>query len=361
MTTDLTEAATAVLRANDRGGYTVPTASGPTRAQGNWESCLAALGLARFDEDRAWTEIETLLAGQRPDGMVPHVLLHGDVPNGAAGPDGPGITRPPLAATAVRDLFERFGVQRSRPRLRGLTPKLLAWHRWFAAARDPDGTGLAAIIDPGESGMVGSPAWDDAVAPFRVADIGVNAILQRANRDLRFLLDMLDDSAGTAEVDRVIARTRAALERCWDRAEGLYHSRDTRAGKILRKPGIGGLLPLYADPTLAEHRPAMLASLERWLDEVEIAVPSFAPGRPEFDPRKPWRGPVSPVVNWMLHDGLRRGGRQDLAARIRRDSMAVVARSGFREYFDPITGEGLGGAGASSTAAVVLLFAGIED
>ncbi|WP_162146069.1 MGH1-like glycoside hydrolase domain-containing protein [Inquilinus limosus] len=361
MTTDLTEAAIAVLRANDRGGYTVPTGSGPAQTQGNWDSCLAALGLARFDEERAWTEIETLLAGQRPDGMVPHVLIHDDDPDGAAGPDGPGITRPPLAATTARHLFECFGVQRSRPRLRVLAPKLLAWHRWFAAARDPDGTGLAAVVDPEESGMGGGPAWDSAAAPLRVTDIGANAILQRANRDLRFLLDMIDDRAGTAEVDRMIGRTRAALERCWDRTESFYHSRDARTGRVLRKPGIGGLLPLYADPTLAEHRPAMLARLERWLDDVEIAVPSFEPGRPEFDPRRPWRGPVCPATNWMLHDGLRRAGRQALAARIRRDSMAVVARSGFREYFDPTTGEGLGGSGASATAAVVLLFAGIED
>jgi hypothetical protein len=36
-------------------------------------------------------------------------------------------------------------------------------------------------------------------------------------------------------------------------------------------------------------------------------------------------------------------GRRDPAARIRRDSIMVVARCGFREYFDPITGAGPGG------------------
>ncbi|MFE0755773.1 hypothetical protein ACFW16_17565 [Inquilinus sp. NPDC058860] len=41
--------------------------------------------------------------------------------------------------------------------------------------------------------------------------------------------------------------------------------------------------------------------------------------------------------------------------------MAVVARSGFREYFGPITGKGPGGTDASRTAAVVLRFARIED
>jgi hypothetical protein len=361
MTAELTEAAIAVLRANDRGGHTVPTAASSPAAQRNWDSSLAAIGLAQFDEDRAWTEIETLLAGQKPDGMVPHILVHG----GDAGVDSAtalsSLTHPPVAATAARHLFERFGVRRSRPRLRTLAPKLLAWHRWFAAARDPEGTGLAAIIDPEESAMAGSPAWDAAPAPFRVADIGFNAMLQRANRDLRFLLDMVDDRAGMAEVDRIISTTRAALEACWVRADGAYHSRDAGSGRPVGQPGIGSLLPLYADPALAMRHPALPARLEHWLDQAAVAVPSVEPGQPEFDPGRPWRGAVSLPVNWMLYDGIKRAGRHDLAARIRRDSMAVAACSGFREYFDPITGEGLGGTDASSTAAMVLLFAGLED
>jgi hypothetical protein len=361
MTAELTEAAIAVLRANDRGGHTVATAASSPAVQRNWDSSLAAIGLAQFDEDRAWTEIETLLAGQEPDGMVPHILVHG----GDAGVDSAtalsSLTHPPVATTAARHLFERFGVRRSRPRLRTLAPKLLAWHRWFAAARDPEGTGLAALIDPEESAMPGSPAWDAARAPFRVADIGFNAMLQRANRDLRFLLDMVDDRAGMTEVDRMIARTRAALEACWDKADDAYHSRDAGSGQAIRQPGIGGLLPLYADPALATPHPALPARLERWLGQAAIAVPSVEPGQPEFDPGRPWRGAVSLPVNWMLYDGIKRAGRHDPAARIRRDSMAVAARSGFREYFDPITGEGLGGTDASSTAAMVLLFAGLED
>jgi hypothetical protein len=364
MTTELTAAAIAVLQGNDRGAYTAPTSSAPAGLQRNWDSCLAALGFAGFDETRAWTEIETLLDGQMPDGRVPDILVHDAAPDGAdqqAGPEQPALTHPPLATSVVRQLFERYGVRRSRPRLRVLAPKLLDWHRWFATVRDPDGTGLAAIVGLREAGIDDSLARNGAQPPFRIAEIGFNAVLQRANRDLRFLLDMVDDRAGMAEVDRLIARTRAALEACWDKADGLYHSRIVAAGEAVDGPGIGGFLPLYADPTLATRHPELTSGLQRWLDQAAVAVPSVEPSRPEFDPRRPWRGAVSPVHNWMLHDGLRRAGRPELAARIRRDSMAVVERSGFREYFDPITGEGLGGADASSTAAVALLFAEIED
>ena len=68
---DLAQQAIEILRANDRGGYTVPTAAGLYPAQWNWDSCLVALGLAQFDEPRAVVEIETLFGGQWPDGMVP--------------------------------------------------------------------------------------------------------------------------------------------------------------------------------------------------------------------------------------------------------------------------------------------------
>ena len=62
--------AAAILRDNDRGAYTVPT-KGLYPFQWNWDSCLTALGQRHFDEQRAWTEIATLLTHQWPDGMVP--------------------------------------------------------------------------------------------------------------------------------------------------------------------------------------------------------------------------------------------------------------------------------------------------
>ena len=62
------------------------------------------------------------------------------------------------------------------------------------------------------------------------------------------------------------------------------------------------------------------------------------------------------IVNWMLINGLRRNGCADLAARIRRDSLALVERMGFAEYFNPLTGEPLGGSGFSWTAAMYLHF-----
>ncbi|MEL6426746.1 MAG: hypothetical protein AAFQ33_14965, partial [Pseudomonadota bacterium] len=68
------ERARQILRENDRGGYTVPTA-GLYPYQWNWDSVFVALGFATFDRERAWREIETLFEAQWLDGMVPHIVF----------------------------------------------------------------------------------------------------------------------------------------------------------------------------------------------------------------------------------------------------------------------------------------------
>ena len=57
------DTARAILRGNDRGGYTVPT-DGLYPYQWNWDSAFAAWGFASYDLDRAWTELDTLFSAQ---------------------------------------------------------------------------------------------------------------------------------------------------------------------------------------------------------------------------------------------------------------------------------------------------------
>jgi hypothetical protein len=167
---DLSTRAQAILRGNDRGGYTVPN-SRVYPFQWNWDSALVSLGFAEFDLERAWREIETLFAAQWPDGFVPHIVFWQRDDGYFPGPDvwathtdppTSGITQPPVAATAVRFLWERADSVTYRKRLAALFPKLLAWHRWFARVRDPFGSGLAVAVHPWETGRDNSPEWDAA-------------------------------------------------------------------------------------------------------------------------------------------------------------------------------------------------------
>src|SRR5262249_37336463 len=140
------DAARAILRGNDRGGYTVPTA-GLYPYQWNWDAAFVAMGWITFDEPRAWREFERLIEGQWADGMVPHIIFHGPKTEYFPGPDvwktrhtvpTSGISQPPVLATAVRHCWERARDRaRAEAHAAALYPKILAWHRWWASARDP--------------------------------------------------------------------------------------------------------------------------------------------------------------------------------------------------------------------------------
>jgi glycogen debranching enzyme len=211
------QAARAILVANDRGGYTVPTA-GLYPFQWNWDSAFVAMGFATWDVDRALTELERLAEGQWPDGMIPHIVFHRQSDTYFPGPDvwgtegrrragGPatsGITQPPVFATALRFVWDALpdgGRPARRERVARLYRAALAWHRWWIRARDPGGTGLVAVLHNWETGSDNSPAWDAGLArvptttstPIRRRDTGhVDAAMRPTDVDYQRYIHLVD-------------------------------------------------------------------------------------------------------------------------------------------------------------------------
>jgi glycogen debranching enzyme len=411
------EQAKSILHANDRGGYAVPTAR-LYPFQWNWDSAFVAMGWACFDEKRAWQEILSLLKGQWEDGLIPQIVFHAPSDDYFPGPDvwgiereppTSGITQPPVLATAVRamlDTAEDSALAESM--VASVYPRLLLNHRWWQTARDAGGTGLVTTLHPWETGMDNSPAWDAALArvptetttairrrdtdhvdasarprgeeyqrfihlvdtfraagwdparmvaasPFRVADIGTNAILLRAERDLLALSVRFGKPAVAAAIMARIALKDAALPRLWDGAAGGFVSFDQIADAPIPVATSAGFLPLFARCATPAQIAALAARIEHWATLVPFLVPSTNPADPAFEKLRYWRGPIWSVVNWMIADGLEWGGCAPLAARVRRDTVALIEKAGFSEYFDPTDGHGVGGADFSWTAAIYLL------
>lgn len=270
--------AAGVLRANDSGGYTVPSRATYPH-QWNWDSALAALGWAELDPARAWTELETLARARDRQAMIPHIAFHTRVPDrlgsrlrGALtmvarpyarylpGPrwwgrrlsvDGrriSAITQPPLAATCARLLFERHPDER---RAAALLAPLHAWHRFLAEERDPRGFGEPVLIHPWESGRDNSVEWD---APLWRVMPEVTVVHRRDT-------DSVDAAERPSDEHyrRFLTLVRRGTERGWDQQRlartGPFRVLDPGFSAILARAAmdLGWLADQLGHPALAEE------------------------------------------------------------------------------------------------------------
>jgi hypothetical protein len=327
-------------------------------------------------------------------------------------PETSGIVQPPVHGTAVwqvyccaqdRDQAKRF--------LHELFPGLVAWHEYLYRERTRREDGLVEIWHPWESGMDNSPLWDDALAridpareaipeyervdldfvdaaqrptdaeydryaylvklyrdvgydaarireecPFVVCDVLFNSLLVQSNRDLAKIARVLNRDPEPFEA--WAEQTAAAIEmRLWDEAEASYADYDVRAGGRVRAQTAAGFSPLFAGIPSEDRARLMLERLMASavaIDGLGRVVASVAPNDANFDPALYWRGPVWPMINWVVHAGLRRYGFTDEAREIRSALLELVRREGFWEHYNATTGRGQGTEQVSWTAALVL-------
>ncbi len=172
---ELAAGAAAVLRANDAGRWTKPSAHQYPH-QWNWDSALVSIGWAWLDWQRAVREIESLLEAQWYSGMVPHVRydprhLEDYFPGPDRWPNAArhhppqvltsGISNPPVLITAVRRVAAQApSAALGTEFLRRTFPALERWLRYFARRRVLDGSPLITVVHPWETGWDNSPRWD---------------------------------------------------------------------------------------------------------------------------------------------------------------------------------------------------------
>src|ERR1700688_4835410 len=97
---DLVERAKSVLKANDLGQSTKP-APNLYPHQWNWDSCFIAIGISRYDTERAALELRSLLHGQWRNGLIPQIIFNPEGSGYFPGPDVWQSTRSPDAPTSV--------------------------------------------------------------------------------------------------------------------------------------------------------------------------------------------------------------------------------------------------------------------
>ena len=389
----LERAARQVLERNWREGVTSDGVgfafSRPDRhkfpAQFFWDSCFHALAWSRIDAGRGAEELRSLVAAQEPDGHIGHTIFW-DAPIRASrrpfynvlGPND-RMTRtiqPPFLGLAWREVADRLPLgQRAAFLEEGRAP-LARYHAWLSRERDPEGTGLLRLIQPDESGLDASPKFDELMGREAA---GYPEFVRFVRRSRRGAFRLGAESHTGFDVEEALTSTAYALslrasgqiaaaervtgslvERLWDERRGLFLDR-TRDGGQLSISTWASLAPL-ALPDL----PAELAT--RLVEEHvtcparywrRFPIPSTAADERAYRPRtrllRYWRGPTWIAGSWLVHRGLRQHGFRDEADELALRTEALVARSGFREYYDPERGDGMGAAafGMSTLAAVI--------
>lgn len=333
-----------------------------------WDSGFHAIVRRRYDPVRARQELETLLAAADPDGFIGHTVLWGqplDLQralryNIASRADLMTATiQPPLLAWAWK-------IAVGDP---ALEPGIVRHHDWLAAHRTlPDaGDGLLWLIQPDESGLDAAPKFDHVWGPLAQGTLGFPLLIAR-NRRLGFSLERIA-AAGHPLCCEVVtnviwslseqalgrpSRTPELVDALWDERAGRFF--DRVRGAVHPTPGPqrpvtwDTLAPL-ALPDLPDH------IAQRLVDEVlraprfadAIPLPAVALDDPKHSSRETWwgrhrhwRGPSWVNNHWLVSLGLRRLGLDDLADDMARQIAAVVAREGYREYYEARTGRGMG-------------------
>lgn len=356
-------------------GFTMPNqATYPW--QWLWDSCFHALVWARLGDARALTEIEKLFTFQTAAGFVPHMNYLPD-PDAAIevwGRSGAStITQPPMYGHAIAELV-RGGVEVGDATLaaaeRGL--RFLFEHRRRSAS------GLIELVHPWESGCDDSARWDAAMdAPwtrerwrehkwhlvstvitdddggaiandeFRIASVGFNALIAFNALELA---SVTGSEWLSAQANDLAARISAR----WDAELRTWVDDGDLASTTGQVRTVDAHFALLVDPDRS-HTSVGLADL---VDPSAFGAAHGPAGihrsEPTRDPRTYWRGPAWPQMSYLLWAAASRLGDDHVAASIATSLIAGAQASGWAEFWEPDTGEGLG-AIPQSWATVALL------
>ena len=301
-----------------------------------------------------------------------------------------GMTQPPVLGFVLKEIYDIVDDKADVLNfIKQNIDKVFANHKHFYTYRDPNEEGLVFIYHNWESGTDNSPIWDDiwdTMNPpnykFERRDTShVDASQRPSNREYDYYLHLIEiakennyDDAKIAELspflvqdplfNAMLIKSNAALielyqlignaddkidelrywqskavnrfnEKLYNKTLGAYVHYDLRNEKQIEFLSSSSFAPIFANIP-SENRAASMAKtlIEKFGRDDRYLCASFDPESNRFNPRKYWRGPVWINLNWMLYYGLKTYGFNDIANRVKNDSIALIEQYGFCEYFD---------------------------
>ena len=356
-----------------------------------WDSCFHAIALTHIDPNAAKQELRNLWSVQDGDGFIPHMIFWGtrlfSSPTGylqskpSWRPKMTALIQPPVLAQAALRVADKT---QDKDFLREAIDHCKRYYLWLRDHRDPDADGLISVISPYETGMDHLPAYDEALGnrspsrwglqirdrlldignltlgrgydlpaifrrdTFNVEDVMMNCLYAQGLRAIASMCANAGQDAEAAPFTRMAERTeQTILSKCYDSRAEAFWSLAGKKERPLRTLTVASLMPLLLSglpkdiaARLVERH--LLNAREFWLPYL---VPTVAKSERAFKAGETfliWRGPSWINTNWLLVQGLRQHSFHEPARHIAEKSAELVLKSGFREYYNPLTGEGYG-------------------
>ncbi|OGY26747.1 MAG: hypothetical protein A2Z11_02105 [Candidatus Woykebacteria bacterium RBG_16_43_9] len=393
--------------ANTKYKYICPSKS-HYQHQWFWDSCFHAIALSHLDLELAKNEVNSLLWAQRKDGFIPHIIYwdrrnYNSLLTNLGSrlesklsftPKSTELIQPPLIAQAVEAIYQK---DKNIDFLHKVLPKLKSYYLWLANNRDPDNDGLISIIAPYESGLDQSPSYDPIFGTenkpqifsavvgrtitfrnmmrnynlesifeadyFNVKDVLVNSIYIKNLETLSNLLHEIDQEESARHFHQLSLKGKDALiKKCFDRSESIFFDTYGSSDKTVKVKTIKGLLPLMLDlPKGMVGDIVKKHILNRKEFDLPYPIPTVAADEESFSPVPTkianypllCRGPTWINTNWYIFNGLKKHGYEKEADNLREKTIQLIQKSGFREFFNPFSGEGYGAVDFSWSTLVV--------
>ncbi len=365
-----------------------------------WDSAGIAMGQVHIDEEAAFNELLSLIAGQWNNGLIPHIIYNpGELRYYPPADqwqttrftrDGiktSGITDPPLLAIAAeyvcnhasdekkkRDFINtinRIDLNKIPTAIKANVDLNRKDIRYQNSEERPSGADYYRYIYLIE--LFKDLAWDYTTilhkTPFAVKDILFNSIWARANEALAALLHTYRNQEEANKYQQWAEQTQKALTNTWSEEYNQYCDIDVTQGRhqAIAAPTNAIFMPLCAGAVTDAQLDILLQRLSN-TDEfcTEYPVPSTAIHSRYFDKERYWRGPTWPITNFFIIEGLKRyeatyKNVDQLATFFMQKTVQMIRDNGFWEYFDPLDdgtdnhAKGMGFSSFSWTAAIVIL------
>lgn len=358
-----------------------------------WDTAFHAIVLSNFDLPWAKSEIKNHLSAQWDDGFIPHIVFWGgnylNLPHWAFiesrfnfRPRTSALTQPSVFPIAVEIIYNK---DKDKDFLKETLFKLAKHQKWLLENRDPDKDYLISIISPNESGMDELPVFQYALNYtgenaarlhythrkvdllnhlfrfnnkkilyrdyFNVEEMLFNTIYIEANRSLSRLFKEIDEENESEYFSNLANKGEVSLlEKCWDEKDQIFYSLFSKSEKMARVKTVASLMPIFLDG-IDKSRLNQLVKFhllnpnEFWRP---FPIPSVAADETYYFPADTpahkikllWRGPTWINTNWFIVRGLRKHGYNKIADQIVENMINMVEKWGFREYYNPETGQG---------------------